>query len=376
MTEQPVAIQLTRADVGKLMANPSGEMRAKTTAKIAAQFSAEVLSPTERQIAEDIFRKLVKDVELRVREALAAHLKNSPDLAHDVAVALARDVDSVSLPMLKFSEVLTDEDLIEIVRDRVETKQVAVAQRSSVSTRVADVLIDIGNEKAVARLVGNEGARLTEQALGRVMTEYELSEAVSDSLARRPNMPASISARLVEALSERLQEFMQQKHDVSPDVASNLILQARERATMSLVEYGSTDTELDNLIEQLIRKERLSASLLLRSLCHGDMNFFERGLARLAGLPLQNARILIHDQGQLGLESIAIKAELSKRLFPAFRAGIELAHETDYDGGLNDRARFIERMLERILTQFEDPQSRLTQEDIDYLMGKLELVAA
>ena len=376
MTEQPVAIQLTRADVAKLMANPSGEMRAETTAKIAAQFSAEVLSPAERQIAEDIFRKLVKDVELRVREALAAHLKNSPDLAHDVAVALARDVDSVSLPMLKFSEVLTDEDLIEIVRDRVETKQVAIAQRSSVSTRVADVLIDIGNEKAVARLVGNEGARLTEQALGRVMSEYEQSEAVSDSLARRPNMPASISAQLVEALSERLQEFMQQKHDVSPDVASNLILQARERATMSLVEYGSTDTELDNLIEQLIRKERLSASLLLRSLCLGDMNFFERGLARLAGLPLQNARILIHDQGQLGLESIYMKAELSKRLFPAFRAGIELAHETDYDGGLNDRARFIERMLERILTQFEDPQSRLTQEDIDYLMGKLELVAA
>ncbi len=376
MTEQPVAIQLTRADVAKLMANPSGEMRAETTAKIAAQFSAEVLSPAERQIAEDIFRKLVKDVELRVREALAAHLKNSPDLAHDVAVALARDVDSVSLPMLKFSEVLTDEDLIEIVRDQGETKQVAIAQRSSVSSRVADVLIDVGNEKAVARLVANEGARLTEQALGRVMTEYEQSEAVSDSLARRPNMPASISARLVEALSERLQEFMQQKHDVSPDVASNLILQARERATMSLVEYGSTDTELDNLIEQLIRKERLSASLLLRSLCLGDMNFFERGLARLAGLPLQNARILIHDQGRLGLESIYIKAELSKRLFPAFRAGIELAHETDYDGGLNDRARFIERMLERILTQFEDPQSRLTQEDIDYLMGKLELVAA
>jgi uncharacterized protein (DUF2336 family) len=376
MTEQPVSMQLTRDDVAKLMANPSGEVRAETTAKIAAQFGAEALTPAERQIAEDIFRKLVKDVELRVREALAAHLKNSPDLPHDVAIALARDVDSVSLPMLKFSEVLTDEDLIDIVRDHGETKQVAIAQRSSVSSRVADALIDTGNERAVARLVANEGARLTEQALGRVMSEYEESEAVSDSLARRPNIPASISAQLVEALSERLQEFLQQKHDVSPDVASNLILQARERATMSLVEYGSTDMELENLIEQLIRKERLTASLLLRSLCLGDMNFFERGLARLAGLPLQNARILIHDQGSLGLESIYMKAELSKRLFPAFRAGIELAHETDYDGGRNDRARFIERMLERILTQFEDPQSRLTQEDIDYLMGKLELVAA
>jgi uncharacterized protein (DUF2336 family) len=278
--------------------------------------------------------------------------------------------------MLKFSEVLTDEDLIEIVRDQGGTKQVAIAQRPSVSSQVADALIDTGNEKAVARLVANEGAELTEQALGRVIEDYEESEAVSDSLSRRPSMPAAISAQLVEALSGRLQDFLLQKHDVSPDVASNLILQARERATMSLVDYGSTDTELENLVEQLARKDRLTASLLLRALCMGDMGFFERALARLADLPLQNARILIHDHGGIGLESVYMKADLPKRLYPAFQAGIELSDENDYDGGRNDRSRFIERMLERVLTQFEDPQTRMTQNDIDYLFGKLELVAA
>jgi uncharacterized protein (DUF2336 family) len=376
MNDTPVSNRLTQDDVAKLMADPSAEVRAETTAKIASQFEVEALSPAERQIAEDIFRKLVKDVEVRVRESLAAHLKNSPDLPHDVAMALACDVDSVSLPMLKFSEVLTDEDLVQIVRDQGGAKQVAIAQRPSVSTRVADALIDTGNEKAVARLVANDGAKLTEQALGRVIEEYQESEAVSDSLSRRPSMPAAISAQLVEALSGRLQDFLLQKHDVSPDVASNLILQARERATMSLVDYGSTDTELENLVEQLARKDRLTASLLLRALCMGDMGFFERALARLADLPLQNTRILIHDHGGLGLESVYMKAELPKRLYPAFQAGIELSDETDYDGRQNDRTRFIERMLERVLTQFEDPQTRMTQEDIDYLLGKLEQVAA
>jgi len=376
MIDKTVSNRLTQDDVAKLMADPSAEVRAETTAKIASQFVVEALSPAERQIAEDIFRKLVKDVEVRVRESLAAHLKNSPDLPHDVAMALACDVDSVSLPMLKFSEVLTDEDLVVIVRDQGGAKQVAIAQRPSVSSRVADALIDTGNEKAVSRLVANEGAKLTEQALGRVLDEYQESEAVSDSLSRRPSMPAAISAQLVEALSGRLQDFLLQKHDVSPDVASNLILQARERATMSLVDYGSTDAELENLVEQLARKERLTASLLLRALCMGDMGFFERALARLADLPLQNTRILIHDHGGLGLESVYMKADLPKRLFPAFLAGIELSDETDYDGRQNDRSRFIERMLERVLTQFEDPQTRMTQEDIDYLLGKLEQVAA
>ena len=376
MTDEPVTMQLTQDDVAKLMADPSAEVRAETTAKIASQFTMEALSPAERQIAEDIFRKLVKDVELRVREALASHLKNSPELPHDVAIALAKDVDSVSLPMIKFSEVLTDEDLVEIVRDQGAAKQVAVAQRPSVSPRVAGALIDTGNENAVARLVANDGAKLTETLPGRVMDEYEASDAVSDSLARRPSMPAAISAQLVEKLTERLQDFLLSKHDVSPDIAANLILQARERATMSLVDFGSTDTELDNLVDQLMRKDRLTPSLLLRSICMGDVNFFERAIGRLADLPLQNARILIHDQGPLGLESIYMKADLPKRLFPAFRAGIELVRETDYDSGKNDRSRFIERMLERILTQFEDPQSCMTEEDINYLMGKLEQVAA
>lgn len=368
--------RLTQDDVEKLMADPSAETRADTTAKIADQFTLGDLSETERRIAEEIFRSLVRDVEVRVRESLALHLKKSPDLPRDIAVSLARDVDSVALPVLRFSDVLRDEDLIQIVREQGDAKQVAIAQRPRVSSRVADALIDTGNETAVARLVANEGADLTTQALSRVMTEYDASQAVSDSLVRRPNLPAAISEELVERVTERLEAFLVSTHEVSPDVASNLILQARERATMSLVDYGSTDIELENLVEQLHRKERLTASLLLRALCMGDTGFFERAMARLAGVPLQNARILIHDQGDLGLDSIYLKANLPKRLFPAFRAAVELANETDYDGALNDRNRYLEKMLERILTQFEDPGSQMAQEDLDYLLSKLDQVAA
>lgn len=376
MTEDTARQALSAADVQKLIANPSPENRADTSEKIARQFSAGELSESEAKIAEDIFRALVKDVEVQVREALSVHLKASPDLPHDVALALAKDVDSVALPMLRYSEVLTDDDLIEIVRGRSGSKQIAIAQRPRVSANVADALIDTGNETAVARLVSNEGADLTERSLGRVMTKYESSESVSSSLSRRVNLPAAISDKLVEAITQRLQDYLSEKQELPADVASNLIFQARERATMSLVQFGSSDAELDTLIDQLHRKRRLSPSLLLRALCMGDVGFFERAVARLSNVPLQNARLLIHDQGPLGLESIYIKANLPKRWLPAFRAAVDLAAEADYDGGPNDRSRYVERMVERMLTQFEDPASRLAREDIDYLMAKLEQVAA
>ncbi len=376
MTQTPTSERLSQADIARLLSDPSPRTRAETTSRIAAQFDAQALSPSERRIAEDIFRTLVRDTEVLVREALAAHLKSTPDLPHDVALSLARDVDTVALPVLKFSEVLTDEDLLEILRAQEPAKQVAIAQRPGVSERVSEALVETGNEVAVAHLIGNEAAAVSEAALDRVIDRYEHCAAVADSLARRPNLPPAVSERVVSALAERLRNYLVLKHELSPDMASNLILQARERATVTLIDYGSSDVELDNLIGQLDRNGRLTASLLLRALCVGDLNFFERAMAKLVALPLKNVRILIHDKGMLGLEPLYLRAGLPMSLYPAFRAAIALVVETEYDGGLNDRQRYIERILQRLLTKFEDPAERIAADDIEYLMAKLSQHAA
>jgi len=367
---------LSKADVARLMSDPTPDARVDTATKVATEFQQQKLSDKEREIAKEIFRVLVKDAEVRVREALSAQLKSSPDLPHDVAVTLAKDVESVALPMLRYSEVLTDDDLIEVVRVSGPEQQVAVAQRDRVSPQLAGALIDTRNEMAVARLVANEGADLDEGALHRVLSEYEASEEVSDILMRRPNLPAALSEQLVSAVSRKLEAFLVDKHELPPDAAASLILQVRERATVSLLSDGSSDDELEQLVEQLHVNGRLTPSLVMRALCMGDMAFFETAMARLAGIAVQNARILIHDKGTLGLESIFLRAGMPETLFAAVQAGVEVANETDYDGGENDRQRYVERMLERILTQWEDPSERLGKDDIEYLMKKLLQLAA
>src|SRR4030067_1096960 len=91
---------LTQADVARLLSDPSAETRAETAAKIAAQFDGATLNEGERRLAEEIFRFMVRDAEVRVREALSRNLKSSRDLPHDVALALARDVASGGLAVL------------------------------------------------------------------------------------------------------------------------------------------------------------------------------------------------------------------------------------------------------------------------------------
>ncbi|MCG8358410.1 MAG: DUF2336 domain-containing protein [Kiloniellales bacterium] len=371
-----MASKLSKDDVSRLLTDPSPKTRAETVSKIAVQFDDRRLSESERNIAEDIFRAVLQDVEVHVRETLSAHLKSSPDLPRDIALSLAKDVESVALPVLKFSEVLTDEDLIEIVQGENSAKQIAIAQRKVVSSGVADALIDTGNETAVAKLVSNEGAELTERAIGRVMTNYKKSQSVADSLSRRPNLPPALSEQMVNALTQKLQSVLTAKHDLPPDQISNLLLQARERATVTLISAGSSDEELERLVEQMHINGRLTPSVVLRATAMGDLAFFEMSLARLARIPVQNARILIHDQGNLGFESLYSRTGLPERWFPAFRAGLDVISETDYDGGPYDRERFVSRMVERMLTLFEDPSDRMSEADIEYLMNKLTQLAA
>ena len=367
---------LSIADVNRLMDDSSKEARAETAAKVAEEFDSRALNDSERQIAEDIFRTLVNDAEQVVRETLSTHLKACDSVPHDVALSLARDVEEVSLPILRCSEVLTDEDLVDIVQGQSKAKQVAIAQRPTVSAKVADAVIDTGNETAVARLVSNEGAELNEGAYDRVISDYQDSDAVSDSLSRRANMPAAVQEQLVTMLTERMKDALSSQSDLSPDQLTNVLLQARERATLTLLSGGSSDEELEQLVQQMHCNGRLTGSVVLRAVAMGDMAFFEVALAQLAHIPLANARILIHDEGSLGLRSLYDKAGLPGRLFPAFRAGVDVARENDYDGGPNDRERYTARMVERLLTRIEDPAQGIAEDDIDYLIGKLNQLAA
>jgi uncharacterized protein (DUF2336 family) len=229
-----MAGMLTEADVQRLMASPSGDVRAETAEKIAVAFDAGKLSAKERELAEAIFRVMMKDVEVMVREALARNLKESADLPRDVALSLAKDVESVALPMLQFSTVLGDPDLIEIVRVSGADKQVAIARRAQVSTAVAEALVDHGrSSQVVATLVSNPGAKLNESIINKAIEKHGSDLTVRNTLAHRSDLPVTIAERLVAAVSESLRDYLLTKRELSPDQAADLVLQARERATVA-----------------------------------------------------------------------------------------------------------------------------------------------
>lgn len=361
---------LSADDVTKLLNDSSGTARAETAAKIAHDFSTGDLSDHERQMAQDIFRIMVKDAEVRVREALSQNLRENPNLSHDVAVSLAKDVDSVSLPVLQFSEVLSDSDLIEIVRSQGPEKQVAIARRETVSQSVSSALVDTENADVVSSLVANDGAEISDGDLQRVVDDFGENDAIKESMVFRPKLPITVAERLLTKVSEKMKEELAKRHEIDDDLATDLILRSRERAVIGLSVEGD-ETDVEQLIHQLYENNRLTPSIMLRALCMGDLDFFEYALAEKIGISLINARVVIHDSGPLGLKAAFKRADMPDSFYPAARAAIDVAREVEYDGGENDRERYSRRMIERILTQYGDLGVEFESEDLEYLLKKM-----
>jgi len=358
--------RLSKADLDALISDRTAETRADAAGKIAGEYRHGVLTDRERAIAEDIFRTLVRDAELSVRRALSEQLKESRIVPHEIALALARDVDVVALPIIESCEVLTDADLIGLIASNEPPRQIAVARRRHVSAPVAHALVESKNPDAVVELVSNDGAELGEAELQKVLDAYGENDAIEQRLAFRSTLPAAVSERLVAIVSERLRQHLMATQDLGPDAVSDLIQFSRERATLGIV-WQSGMGELDRFVRQLHARDRLTPTLLLRALCMGDTLFFEAGIAVLAALPLKNAVTLVYDKGMRGLKAIYEKAALPPELFHAFATAIDVVQQTELDVLDGQSERYRQRVIERILTQFD----AMGADNIDYLLAKL-----
>lgn len=363
---------LSKTDVARLLSEPSAENRVETARKVATYFVKNTPTGAERALAEDIFRVLVRDAEVRVRKALSDTLKESPDLPQSVARALVADVNDVSLPVIMSSAVLDDEDLLDIIASQDPERQLAVAQRASISAGVADALVDQGDESVVSKLVGNEGAAISDSTFSRVLDKFSDNDKVKEPLVKRKKLPLVIAERLVSMVTETLRDHLVTHHELSPTVAADLFLESRERATVTLLVPGVQAPDLQELVSQLHDNGRLTPTLIIRALCMGDMAFFEAALAQRANIPASNAWQLIHDRGRLGLQRLFEKAALPRTLLDVARIGVDTAEETRLTSG-DDRKLFRNIMIERILTQIDE---RLDSENLDYLIAKLGRNAA
>jgi uncharacterized protein (DUF2336 family) len=359
------------ADVETLKTSPLPEIRESITDKITQYFNAGIFDGEELVVAHDIVRLLAKDIDARVRKKLAENLRTSIRLPHDVALALAHDVIEVATPILEFSTVLTDGDLLEVIRSAREVaKLIAISRRRNLQEVISSALVHTRNEQVVASLFNNKTAKVSDDSISLVIDDFRKNGAVIEMLISRGGLSHSIVNKLINSTSEKIRTRLANEYKLNATDINEAEKEARKEVKLSIIDGGVAKTKgkglvytdsneqalakrADELVKRLFKDKKLTEAIVLRALCEGNLRFFESSMAILAGVPLVNARKLVSAHNPMALEALCKKAKLPSSIFKAVQVIVEFA-VSDAALEIKDTNVFKKRLAEYIMSKGYD----------------------
>lgn len=270
------------------------------------------------EAAHEVLRQIVGDTAVRVRQTFAEAVKDSAALPRYVAIALARDFETVALPVLKNSPMLTTADLVALVKLGTVPKQVAIAERANLPGAVSEAIVEAGQVEAVSALLENLSAELGDGLTRRINGEFGHVDFIERALALRADLPRDLASRLAWAS-----------------------LPAVERASSGVRERRIADAAAK---PDIAIREIVKAALI------GDHLFATEVLARLSNLAEPVAAALLCDRGFAGVRALLRSARLDTSYSGILWGAISALGEEGFGVDAESRAAHARRCLTRVMT--------------------------
>lgn len=316
--------RLGSADVRRLAADRSPAVRSAVARKFGAQFD-ELATGSTSDLAKSVLLLLVRDVAREVRKALAESVASSEKLPAEVAARLARDEIEIARPILENSPVLSDAELIDIVRTNSMQYALAVAGRQKLGEDLCEALVDTGHEPVVARLAGNRGAELSKRTLQRILEEFRDSRDVTERLVRRPELPHELVDELVSVIGDHLAWELVRSKRMTREEAGRIMQAIRDRVSIGSVAHEHGERSLERYLRNRWVSGELGADDCLGFLREGDIASLEMAFSVVGGLELRQVRKLLFSGDRRRLAALCIAADLPTPHYVALRMALELA---------------------------------------------------
>jgi uncharacterized protein (DUF2336 family) len=267
-----------------------------------------ILTERERAMMTDILRRLLSELEVAVRRAIAERLASDPHAPRSLVQRLAHDEIEVAWPVLRESHVLEDVDLIEVIQHRTLEHRLAIAQRGVVSEAVADALVQSNEGSVIVALLGNQNARLSQAAMEYLVEQSERCDAFQDPLLHRSELTVDLARRMFVWVSASLRDHIVKRFELDATMVDDLL---ESVITKSLADSPSPGKDV-TLINEMERAGLVGPSLMLRALMDGDITLYVRIVENLTGIRAQLAKRLLFEEAGEGLAVLCRAVDLPK----------------------------------------------------------------
>ncbi len=298
-----------------LAQNPEGEARAEL-ASIMSDLLTINLSVAEHELITDVMMSILKQAEIELRRAVAERLSVMEDIPLRMILNLANDKIEVADPVLRRSRILSDMDLIYIVKAKGAEHGRSIATRPQLSEQLIEILLDEQDIPIAVNLTKNKSITIGDKALSRFMEMAEQSEVLAKPLSLREELSNEMLEKLYDLVGEDIKEhalnsikptlhtkFLHVVEDVIDGISKNL------RGDFTPTSQMMTHAEL------LLARGNLNITIITDNLRRGQIAEFMAMFAVYCSLPKSTiADILKQEHGQ-GL-AVACKAmDISKADF-------------------------------------------------------------
>nr|WP_298682623.1 DUF2336 domain-containing protein [uncultured Dongia sp.] len=287
------------------------ELLAQKIARLAPQLSQEARTQI-RDLTIEVLETLARDHALKVRRIVAEALKDLTDAPAHIIQELARDLEiKVAGPVLQYSPILTDDDLMEIISSGpIRGALTAIAKRRRVGDRLADAIVaaavDVPEEtETITGLLNNKSAQIREETLDLILDKAPSIEEWQEPLVKRPLLPMNAIKRLADFVSSSLFDLLTARPDLDKATAKAVAKTVKKRLA---AETKQKDAGKNHATPAVGDEDAMNAAI-----AGGKREPVMAALGRDAGLNAVVVKKILGSMSAKAVTALAWKAKLSMR---------------------------------------------------------------
>jgi uncharacterized protein (DUF2336 family) len=302
----------------KLADDTSGDVRAELARKIG-RLLPELLASEREAVCQqtlETLEKLAADQVAHVRAILAEEIKQLDCVPRTIIARLAHDVEeAVAVPVLEYSPLLWDEDLIEIVASaRAQGAIAAVARRRGVSEEVSEAIVATLDIPAIATLLANPDARIREGTIEALVEQADATLAWHSPLAMRADLSLRVLRRIAGFVSAALLEQMAQRHALDDETLTYLNRCVRARLHEEALHSNEHEDKAAAEVAAAEKEGKLNEGFIEKAVEGGQRDAVIAALAKLTGSPRSKVEKVFASRNAKAITALAWEAGLTMRI--------------------------------------------------------------
>lgn len=276
------------------------------------------------ELAFEVLETLAQDQEARVRRIVAESIKSLDNVPKPIVMLLARDLEEmVSMPVLEYSPLLDEQDLLQLILSGVNGKRLAaVSRREDLTAGVIDAIVETEDDVAVEALIGNERAAIPDKTFDTILKSAKHREGWQSALVSRARIPRATLLRLSKIATDSVLRRLTERSDLGEEFEAKLaeIVNDKVRETVSAEEPAKEDPDQRDAAELametavlLNETNGLTEAVVLGAITDNDRDFLEACLAVLSGQTLATVRNLLKMQSAKSVLALTWKCGLTMK---------------------------------------------------------------